>query len=80
MNVPMDLAIYDDGPIDAAIGRATNPSMGLTALQVSGAMRCFSRMIFSEAGSHFTGSCVTGPMIDAAGHDRERRARAAAIA
>jgi hypothetical protein len=48
MNVPVNVAIYDDGPIDAAIGRATNPSMGLTALQVSGAMRCFSRMIFSE--------------------------------
>jgi hypothetical protein len=48
MNVPMNLAIYDDGLIDAAIGRATDPSTGLTALQVSGAMRCFSRMIFSE--------------------------------
>jgi hypothetical protein len=48
----MNLAIYDDGLIDAAIGRAKNPSMnpsmGLTALQVSGAMPCFLRMIFAE--------------------------------
>jgi hypothetical protein len=34
----MNVAIYDDGLIDAAIGRTENPSMGLTALQVSGAM------------------------------------------
>jgi hypothetical protein len=44
----MNLAIYDDGLIDAAIGRTKNPSMGLTALQVSGAMPCFLRMIFPE--------------------------------
>jgi hypothetical protein len=48
-------AIYDDGLIDAAIGRAMNPSMGLTALQVSGAMPCFLRMMFSEASIHFSG-------------------------
>jgi hypothetical protein len=44
----MNVAIYDDGLIDAAIGRTENPSMGLTALQVSGAMPCFLRMIFPE--------------------------------
>jgi hypothetical protein len=48
-------AIYDDDLIDAAIGRAMNPSMGLTALQVSGAMPCFLPMIFSEASIHFSG-------------------------
>jgi hypothetical protein len=45
-------AIYDDGQANAAIGRtknsSMNPNMGLTALQVSGAMLRFLRMIFSE--------------------------------
>jgi len=50
MNVPMNLAIYDDGLIDAAIGRATNPSTGLTALQVSGAMpRVFFLQAFAKS-------------------------------
>jgi hypothetical protein len=53
----MNLAIYDDGLIDAAKNRATNPSMGLTALQVSGAMPCFLRMIVPENRYHFSGSC-----------------------
>jgi hypothetical protein len=39
-------AIYDDGLIDAAIGRTKTPSMGLTALQVSGAM---PRVFFVQA-------------------------------
>jgi hypothetical protein len=38
-------AIYDDGQANAAIGRtknsSMNPNMGLTALQVSGAMLRF---------------------------------------
>jgi hypothetical protein len=41
--LPDEREIYDDGLIDAAIGRATNPIIDLTALQVSGAMpRLFS--------------------------------------
>jgi hypothetical protein len=48
----MNLAIYDDDLIDAAKNRATNPSMGLTALQVSGAMPCFLRMIIPENRDH----------------------------
>jgi hypothetical protein len=49
----MNVAIYDGDPIDAAIGRTKkpgmNPSMGLTALQVSGAMpRVLLSMILSE--------------------------------
>jgi hypothetical protein len=39
-------AINDDGLIDAAIGRTKTPSMGLTALQVSGAM---PRVFFVQA-------------------------------
>jgi hypothetical protein len=72
----MNLAIYDDDLIDAAKNRATNPNMGLTALQVSGAMPCFLRMIIPENRDH----AQPGPMSNAAGHDRERRPRAAAIA
>jgi hypothetical protein len=34
----MNWTIYDDGLIHAAKSRTTNFSMGLTALQVSGAM------------------------------------------
>jgi len=43
-----DSAIYDDGLIDAAIGRTMNPSTALTALQVSGAMPDFLRTIFLQ--------------------------------
>jgi hypothetical protein len=44
----MNLAIYDDGLIDAAIGRTKNLNMGLTALQVSGAMP----RLFFETGTN----------------------------
>jgi hypothetical protein len=78
----MNLAIYDDGLIDAAIGRTKNPSMGLTALQVSGAMPrvFFEHDLFRKPVPTFRDHALPGAMIDAAGHDRERRPRAAAPA
>jgi len=41
MNLAIYDANYDDDLLDAAMGRTDNPSTGLTALQVSGAMQRF---------------------------------------
>src|SRR6202008_4690823 len=81
-------AIYDGDLIDAAIGRTKNPSMVLTALQVSGAMAglFFEHDLFRKPvstlgsmseGGLFRDHAPAGALIDAAGHDRQRHPCAA---